>query len=213
MDRNPTRILNLDVSDSVTVTAKVDAPRFVDAKLPGLLLAHGANNGLDYPLLARVAAALAEKGVATVVRFNFPYAERGGTSPDPQSVLRSRPTAARARRVGAPWAHVRGGRRRSLAQVRKVVRSRSRGRLRRSRRRVSSLYQSRRLVWSVGRDTRSAPTESPPRSWPRRSGLDRQFGRPIGAHPRDGGPGEHQGKPDERAQGQMVIADHDRRHE
>jgi len=87
MDGDPTRSLNLDVSDNVTVTAKVDAPRSVDAKLPGLLLAHGANNGLDHPLLAQVAAALAEKGVATVVRFNFPYAEHGGTSSDPESVL------------------------------------------------------------------------------------------------------------------------------
>ncbi len=51
------------------------------------MLAHGANNDLDHPLLASLATILAGKDVAIVVRFNFPYAERGGTSPDPLAVL------------------------------------------------------------------------------------------------------------------------------
>jgi hypothetical protein len=59
----------------------------LSSETPGLLLAHGANNDLDHPLLASVAARLAQEGVAIVVRFNFPYAERGGTSPDSHSVL------------------------------------------------------------------------------------------------------------------------------
>jgi predicted alpha/beta-hydrolase family hydrolase len=57
------------------------------ADTPGLLLAHGANNDLDHPLLAFVAARLAREGVALVLRFNFPYAERGGSSPDARPVL------------------------------------------------------------------------------------------------------------------------------
>ena len=71
----------------MTVTAKVDAPITVNPETPGLLLAHGAGNDLDHPLLASVAAALADQGVAIVIRFNFPYMERGRTSPDPQSML------------------------------------------------------------------------------------------------------------------------------
>ncbi len=52
-----------------------------------LILAHGANNNLDFPLLAYLGRHLAETGAATVVRFNFPYVERGVTSPDPRPVL------------------------------------------------------------------------------------------------------------------------------
>lgn len=87
MGADPVRSINLDVSDDVTVTVKVDAPRRVSSETPGLLLAHGANNDLDHPLLAAVATTLAQEGVAVVIRFNFPYVERGGASPDAHSVL------------------------------------------------------------------------------------------------------------------------------
>ena len=45
-----------------------------------LVLAHGAGGNLDTPQLVRIAEALAERGIG-VVRFNFPYAERGRKSP------------------------------------------------------------------------------------------------------------------------------------
>jgi hypothetical protein len=45
-----------------------------------LTLAHGAGGSLKTPQLARLAAALAERGLG-VVRFNFPYAERGRKTP------------------------------------------------------------------------------------------------------------------------------------
>lgn len=54
---------------------------------PGLVLAHGANNDLSHPLLVAVATYLAETGVASVLRFNFPYAERGSSTPDRPAVL------------------------------------------------------------------------------------------------------------------------------
>src|SRR5665648_515474 len=49
---------------------------------PGVLLAHGAKNDLDHPLLASVAHGLASRGAATVLRFNFAYSEHGGATPD-----------------------------------------------------------------------------------------------------------------------------------
>ena len=93
-----TRTLRLTVSTRTTgetVTARVDSPASAAVpvraqrrpRVPGLLLAHGANNDLDHPLLASLAGQLARDGVATVLRFNFPYAERGSTSPDARPVL------------------------------------------------------------------------------------------------------------------------------
>ena len=77
----------LAVSTRAAVTIKVDTPPQSAADAPAFILAHGANNDLDFPLLAYLAVHLAETGRATVVRFNFPYVERGVTSPDPRAVL------------------------------------------------------------------------------------------------------------------------------
>jgi predicted alpha/beta-hydrolase family hydrolase len=79
--------IRLVVSDGVSVTAKVDAPRQITPSTPGLVLAHGANNNLDHPLLASVALRVAREAATLVLRFNFPYAERGATSPDSRAVL------------------------------------------------------------------------------------------------------------------------------
>ena len=51
-----------------------------------LVLAHGANNNMDYPLIAGLHEKLARQGLVTV-RFNFPYAEEGRKRPDPDAVL------------------------------------------------------------------------------------------------------------------------------
>jgi predicted alpha/beta-hydrolase family hydrolase len=53
-----------------------------------LVLAHGAGAGMDSPLLVSFCLSLARLRVATL-RFNFPYMERGRSSPDPEKVLRS----------------------------------------------------------------------------------------------------------------------------
>jgi hypothetical protein len=52
----------------------------------GLVLAHGAGQGMDTRLLIDVGEALAERDVA-VLRFNFPYAEADRRGPDPQPRL------------------------------------------------------------------------------------------------------------------------------
>jgi hypothetical protein len=87
MGTDTTRTVGLEVSGGTSVTAKVDSPAEVTPDTPGLVLAHGANNDLDHPLLASVAATAARGNAALVLRFNFPYSERGGSSPDSRPVL------------------------------------------------------------------------------------------------------------------------------
>jgi uncharacterized protein len=45
------------------------------------VLAHGAGAGMSHPFIARVAAGLGERGVATL-RYQFPYMEQGSKRPD-----------------------------------------------------------------------------------------------------------------------------------
>lgn len=82
-----TTTFRVGVAEDVTVTAKLDAPESPAGARRFFVLAHGANNDLDFPLLVYLARQLAETGTAAVVRFNFPYVERGVTSPDPRPVL------------------------------------------------------------------------------------------------------------------------------
>lgn len=82
-------VLKISVSGESTVSAKVDMPARLVAHTPVLILAHGANNDLDHPLLAALASFLSTEAQTMVVRFNFPYAERKAGSPDPAPVLES----------------------------------------------------------------------------------------------------------------------------
>jgi uncharacterized protein len=50
------------------------------------VLAHGAGAGMTHRFLEGFAAALADRGVATL-RYQFPYAEAGGRRPDPRPLL------------------------------------------------------------------------------------------------------------------------------
>jgi len=54
---------------------------------PGLVVAHGRANDLSQPLLVFVTEFLANQEVASPLRFNFPYAERGSATPDRPAVL------------------------------------------------------------------------------------------------------------------------------
>lgn len=81
------RRFSVTVAPGMTVTAKVDAPSDMRPARRLFVLAHGANNDLDFPLLAFLASHMAETTDTSVVRFNFPYVERGVTSPDPRPVL------------------------------------------------------------------------------------------------------------------------------
>jgi predicted alpha/beta-hydrolase family hydrolase len=89
MPRFVTRTIELAVPEAGTVTAKVDAPATPVSGAPALVLAHGANNDLDNPLLSRVAEHLAAAAGSIVLRFNFPYVERGDGSRDSAPVLES----------------------------------------------------------------------------------------------------------------------------
>jgi len=51
-----------------------------------VVLAHGAGNDMHSPFLSAIHSGLAARGFA-VVKFNFPYKERGGRAPDPAPVL------------------------------------------------------------------------------------------------------------------------------
>jgi predicted alpha/beta-hydrolase family hydrolase len=52
----------------------------------GIVFAHGAAFDMNEPLLVHLADGLADRGWLTL-RFNFPYRERGKSSPDRQEVL------------------------------------------------------------------------------------------------------------------------------
>jgi predicted alpha/beta-hydrolase family hydrolase len=70
-----------------------------------LVLGHGANMTMRSPFLASLSEALARQGIATL-RFNFPYAEAGGSKPDPppllQATVRAAVSEGAKRRGGAP---------------------------------------------------------------------------------------------------------------
>ena len=73
----------IDVGGAIVSTAWI-APT---GSVATLVLAHGAGAGMDHPFMAGFSRAIAKAGVSTL-RFNFPYAERGKRSPDPERVLR-----------------------------------------------------------------------------------------------------------------------------
>jgi len=52
----------------------------------GFVLAHGAGAGMRHPFMEGIAAALAERGMATL-RYQFPYMEADARRPDPPGVL------------------------------------------------------------------------------------------------------------------------------
>jgi uncharacterized protein len=72
------------------VTARYDGP--ADAEV-ALVFAPGAGADLHHEFMEHVARVLAGAGIL-VQRFNFPYAEKGRRSPDPQGALESTYRAA-----------------------------------------------------------------------------------------------------------------------
>ncbi len=59
---------------------------FESSKTIGVILAHGAANDMNNPLIAAAARGLCRKGFLAL-RFNFPYKEKGRKSPDSQKTL------------------------------------------------------------------------------------------------------------------------------
>jgi uncharacterized protein len=72
------------------VSALWDAPKSPKAVL---VLAHGAGAGMTHRHMEATAAGLAERGIA-VLRFNFPYMEKGGKRPDSPAVAEAAVRAA-----------------------------------------------------------------------------------------------------------------------
>ena len=68
--------------DEERVSALLLAPPGATA---GFVFAHGAGAGMAHPFMARFAAGLAERGIATL-RYQFAYMERGGKRPDPPAL-------------------------------------------------------------------------------------------------------------------------------
>jgi len=85
------KIVSLNVTVPMEPLGAVSAAASVpDSYRPGkgtvVVLAHGAGNDKEHPLLVDVSQGLAEAGFAAV-RFNFPYKEQGRKAPDRQEVL------------------------------------------------------------------------------------------------------------------------------
>jgi uncharacterized protein len=79
------RPFTLTAGPDRTIRAVLGTPR--STTRDGILvLAHGANNNMDHPLLTGLHELLARAGLVTV-RFNFPYAEAGRKWPDPDETL------------------------------------------------------------------------------------------------------------------------------
>lgn len=73
------------VSDKETVSAVLSVPdRF--EKETAVIVAHGAGNDMEHPLLVSFCERLAKAGYLSV-RFNFPYMEHGRKMPDRQELL------------------------------------------------------------------------------------------------------------------------------
>lgn len=94
--------IRLDIAADSQVGALIDAP---DAPWAALALAHGAGAGMDHAFMAATARGLAERGIA-VLRFQFPYMERGSRRPDTpavaQAAVRVAVAASKARWPGLP---------------------------------------------------------------------------------------------------------------
>ena len=74
------------------VSGLLEAPENAHACL---VLAHGAGAGMTHPFMARIAGALAERGVATL-RYQFPYMEQRSKRPDRPEVAHAAVRAAAA---------------------------------------------------------------------------------------------------------------------
>lgn len=82
----------IPLPDGETVSGLWQAPAGARAVL---VLAHGAGAGMSHRHMAATADGLAERGVA-VLRFQFPYMEKGGKRPDAPPVAQAAVRAAAA---------------------------------------------------------------------------------------------------------------------
>ncbi len=98
----------IDIPDKGSVSAVLATPdRCTEAAHTGVIIAHGAGNDMNNPLIVSLAEGLAHAGHITL-RFNFPYKEQGKKLPDGQATLVHTWLAAHAYLANNP--HVAKGR-------------------------------------------------------------------------------------------------------
>lgn len=94
--------VTIPLGDGGSISGLLDAPAAPDA---GYVFAHGAGAGMHHAFMAALATGLAARGIA-VLRYQFPYMERGSRRPDPPSVaqaaVRAAVAEARRRLAGFP---------------------------------------------------------------------------------------------------------------
>ena len=74
--------VKIEVENGEKISAVISVPEnHVPGKGVGIIIAHGAQNDMENPLIAAVATGLARGGFLSL-RFNFPYREQGRKSPD-----------------------------------------------------------------------------------------------------------------------------------
>ena len=82
-----TETIRIPVTDGEQVSAVLSLP---ESNLPpgpvGVILAHGAGNDMNHPLLVSLSQGLVKAGYLTL-RFNFLYREKGRKRPDGQNIL------------------------------------------------------------------------------------------------------------------------------
>ena len=82
-----TETIRIPVTDGEQVSAVLSLP---ESNLPpgpvGVILAHGAGNDMNHPLLVSLSQGLFKAGYLTL-RFNFLYREKGRKRPDGQNIL------------------------------------------------------------------------------------------------------------------------------
>lgn len=82
--------LTIEVARGQHVSGLLEVPE--DARAC-LVLAHGAGAGMTHPFMARIAGALAARGIATL-RYQFPYMEQRSKRPDRPEVAQAAVRAA-----------------------------------------------------------------------------------------------------------------------
>jgi hypothetical protein len=82
-----TRNVSIPITDDERVSGVVAVPAgFKKDETVGVILAHGAANDMENPLIVCLSNGLADAGFLTL-RFNFPYKEKGRKAPDSQKKL------------------------------------------------------------------------------------------------------------------------------
>lgn len=104
----PTKSITIRIDTATEVSALWDKPRNAKA---ALVLAHGAGAGMTHKHMATTAEGLSERGIA-VLRFNFPYMERGSKRPDSPAIAHPtiRAAIAQGRKLAGALPLFAGGR-------------------------------------------------------------------------------------------------------